>query len=174
MSTFYLVSQWLTKYGQAVLDMNTAHARYLVSIYSVGSIVGVLISALLTGGLHIRSTNLMVISTFISFATLMAISFILTPTVLFVGSFLIGLSAAGGVMQIGLTIMSELFPDRKGLVTGIYYTAGSISSFTIPIITGYLFKISVRSIMFFDCFIAAIGLIIGITIFFNTRKQEII
>ncbi|KRM32840.1 MFS family major facilitator transporter [Agrilactobacillus composti DSM 18527 = JCM 14202] len=174
MSTFYLVSQWLTKYGQAVLNMNTAHARYLVSIYSVGSIVGVLVSALLTGRLHMRSTNLMLISTFVSFMTLMAISFILTPVVLTVGSFLIGFSAAGGVMQIGLTIMSELFPHRKGLVTGIYYTAGSISSFTIPIITGYLFKISIHSIMVFDCVIAAIGFLLGIIIFFNTKKQAII
>ncbi|MFD1671773.1 MFS transporter [Agrilactobacillus yilanensis] len=172
MSTFYLVSQWLTKYGQSVLNMNTAHARYLVSIYSVGSIVGVIVSAILTG-LHIRSTRLMVIYTLISFITLMGISFILTPTILFVGSFVIGFSAAGGVMQIGLTIMSELFPDRKGLITGVYYTAGSISSFTIPIITGYLYKTSVRSIMLFDCFIAALGLLISIIIAINTRKIKL-
>ncbi|WP_367297843.1 MFS transporter [Loigolactobacillus coryniformis] len=173
MSTFYLVSQWLTKYGQAVLNMNTAHARYLVSIYSVGSIAGVIASTILTG-LHFRSTYLMFASTLTSFITLVVVSTVLVQPVLFIGSFVIGFTAAGGVMQVGLTIMSELFPDRKGFITGVYYTAGSLSSFTIPIVTGYLYKISVQSIMLFDCFIAAVGVLISVVILLNTRRVKLV
>lgn len=173
MSTFYLVSQWLTKYGQTTLAMSTAHARYLVSIYSVGSIAGVIFSTILTG-LHLRSTYLLLASTLLSFVTLVTISTVLIPPVLFVGSFIIGFTAAGGVMQVGLTIMSELFPQRKGFITGVYYTAGSLSSFTIPIVTGYLYKTGVQSIMLFDCFIAAIGVLISLIIVVNTRKLKLI
>ncbi|YAB13439.1 MFS transporter [Lactiplantibacillus plantarum] len=47
MATFYLVSQWLTKYGSDVIHLNLVHARMLVSVYSVGSILGVIVTALL-------------------------------------------------------------------------------------------------------------------------------
>lgn len=172
MSTFYLISQWLTKYGAVVLNMNLAHARYLVSIYSIGSISGVIFTTILTSR-HIKAIYLMLGNTIVSLVTLLAITFILNPSVIFVSSFIIGFSAAGGVMQVGLTIMSELFPTRKGMVTGIYYTAGGISSFTIPVITGYLYKISVHSIMVFDCFIALIGVICAVIIFLNRNKSRI-
>jgi MFS family permease len=72
-------------------------------------------------------------------------------------------------MQVGLVIMSELFPNKKGTVTGIYYTAGAISSFTIPVITGYLYQFGVHSIMLFDVAIAIIGVICSVIIFFNRR-----
>lgn len=140
----------------------------------MGSILGVLTLTFLTGRLNIRSPYIILGSTLVSFGTLLVMTFVLTPTALTVGSFLIGFSAAGGVMQVGLTVMSELFPSRKGLVIGIYYTAGSIASFTIPIITGYLVKHSIHNVMLFDSFLGAIGLLIGIIIFMNTRKTEII
>ena len=41
-------------------------------------------------------------------------------------------------MQIGLTLMAERFPYAKGKATGIYYSAGSIATFTIPLITAHL------------------------------------
>ncbi|MQS52002.1 MFS transporter [Companilactobacillus mishanensis] len=174
MSTFYLVSQWLTKYGQEALNMNTAHARYLVSIYSMGSIVGVIITTVLTSRHLLKGTHIMFLSTVVSFVTLTTMTAILNPTVILIGSFLVGASAAGGVLQVGLTIMSELFPKRKGMVTGIYYTAGGLSSFTIPVITGFLYNNGVRSIMVFDCVIAVIGVLCSVVVILNTRNKSAI
>ncbi len=168
MSTFYLVSQWLTKYGQEVLKMDLANARYLVSVYSVGSLTGVVIITVLTSR-RAKSVYVMLVSTIISLLALSTITFVLNPTAIFIASFVIGASAAGGVMQVGLVIMSELFPNKKGTVTGIYYTAGAISSFTIPVITGYLYQFGVHSIMLFDVAIAIIGVICSVIIFFNRR-----
>ncbi|WP_125770881.1 MFS transporter [Companilactobacillus furfuricola] len=166
MSTFYLVSQWLTKYGQEVLKMNLASARYLVSVYSIGSLTGVVLLTILTSR-RIKSVSVMLVSTVISLLALLAMTFVLDQNVIFISSFVIGMSAAGGVMQIGLVIMSELFPSKKGTVTGIYYTAGAISSFTIPLITGYLYQFGVQSIMIFDCLIALIGVVCGSIIYAN-------
>lgn len=171
MSTFYLVSQWLTKYGQEVLKMNMANARYLVSVYSIGSLTGVVLLTILTSR-RIKSVLIMLISTVISLMALLEMTFILNQNVIFIASFVIGMSAAGGVMQVGLVIMSELFPNKKGTVTGIYYTAGAISSFTIPVITGYLYKAGVQSIMIFDCFIALIGVICGLVVFLNRGQLK--
>lgn len=171
MSTFYLVSQWLTKYGQEVLKMSMVNARLLVSIYSIGSLTGVVLITILTSR-RIKSVYVMLVSTVVSLLALLSMTFILDPTMIFISSFVVGASAAGGVMQVGLVIMSELFPTRKGTVTGIYYTAGAISSFTIPVITGYLYQFGVHSIMVFDVFIALIGVLCGLIIFFNRNQIE--
>ena len=50
-------------------------------------------------------------------------------------------------MQIGLTLMVERFPYAKGKATGIYYSAGSIATFTIPLITAHLSQRSIADIM---------------------------
>jgi Major Facilitator Superfamily. len=46
MATFYLISQWLTEYGTDVVHLSLLRARLLVSVYSAGSILGVLLTAL--------------------------------------------------------------------------------------------------------------------------------
>lgn len=60
-------------------------------------------------------------------------------------AFTVGFFAAGGVMQLGLT------------VTGFFYTAGSIASFTIPLVINALPRM--REVMFFDVIVALLGFI---------------
>ena len=83
-----------------------------------------------------------------------------TPMMVTGFAFVIGFAAAGGVLQLGATIMAMSFPNGKGKATGIFYTAGSIASFTIPLITAKLSQISIASIMWFDFLIAVIGFVI--------------
>ena len=116
MATFYLISQWLTKYGSEVVNLNMVHARLLVSIYSVGSIIGVVISAILVER-FIRPVWFMLFDTTVSLIALIAMSLLPIPGIMYIGSFVIGASAASGVMQIGLTVMSNLFPATKGRIT---------------------------------------------------------
>lgn len=47
-----------------------------------------------------------------------------SPLVCNAGSFLIGLSAAGGILQLGVSVMSEFFPRSKAKVTSIYMMMG--------------------------------------------------
>lgn len=171
MSTFYLVSQWLTKYGETVAHLDMPHARLLVSIYSVGSILGVLISVLIVDR-FIKAPILMLLNTITSFVALLVIASFSSFPVMSVASFVIGVSAAGGVMQIGLTIMSEIFPNAKGRITGIYYTASALSSFTIPVITAAISKNSIHNIIWFDVGIAAVGIFcsVMVIIFFKRVK----
>ena len=163
MSTFYLVSQWMTKYGEDIVHLDLIHARMLVSIYSVGSIIGVIANAMLVNRMA-RQTWLICGYTTASFAVLFLMAAVPNAQIMTWGSFVIGFTAAGGVMQIGLTVMSSLFPSHKGVITGIYYTAGSIASFTIPLITGIISQTSVHNIMWFDVFIAAAGVICSLII----------
>ena len=72
-------------------------------------------------------------------------------------SLLVGFFAAGGVMQLALTVMAEFFPAGKVKVTGFFYTAGSSASFTIPLAINWIGNM--RNVMLFDVIIALIGFI---------------
>ncbi|HHZ3838781.1 TPA: MFS transporter, partial [Escherichia coli] len=55
-----------------------------------------------------------------------------------------------------------------GKATGIYYSAGSIATFTIPLITAHLSQRSIADIMWFD---TAIGFLLALFIGLRSRKK---
>lgn len=117
-----------------------------------------------------KPVQFLVIYTFISFVALLILWLFPTPLVCIIAAFVIGFSAAGGVLQLGLTVMAEMFPAGKGKVTGIFYTAGSIASFTIPLITGQLSKTNIANIILFDVGIAFIGFLLALVIYVRYNK----
>ncbi len=172
-ATFYLISQWLTKYGVAVAQMSDMAARSLISYYSVGSLVCVFFTAFITKK-GVRPITLLVAYTLISTLSISGLYFVPSSTLAPVLSFIVGFSAAGGVMQLGLVMMTEMFPKGKGTMTGIFYTTGSIASFTIPVVTGYMADSGINSIMGLDAAIALAGFIIACIIYirYNSVMKE--
>ena len=163
MATFYLVSQWLAQYGQFVVGLPYASAIKLLSIYTVGSLVCVFVTAAFVKEVF-SSAVAMIIYTGLSMVSLLLVCLFPTPMMVTGFAFVIGFAAAGGVLQLGATIMAMSFPNGKGKATGIFYPAGSIASFTIPLITAKLSQISIASIMWFDFAIAVIGFVIALYI----------
>ncbi len=163
MATFYLVSQWLAQYGQFVVGLPYASAIKLLSIYTVGSLVCVFVTAAFVKEVF-SSAIAMIIYTGLSMISLLLVCLFPTPMMVTGFAFVIGFAAAGGVLQLGATIMAMSFPNGKGKATGIFYTAGSIASFTILLITAKLSQISIASIMWFDFLIAVIGFVIALYI----------
>lgn len=172
-ATFYLISQWLTKYGAAVAQMSDMAARSLMSYYSVGSLCCVFFTAFVTKK-GIRPITLLVAYTLISTLSISALYFMPSATLAPILSFIVGFSAAGGVMQLGLVMMTEMFPKGKGTMTGIFYTTGSIASFTIPVVTGYMADSGINSIMGLDAAIALAGFVIACIIYvrYNSVMKE--
>ena len=172
-ATFYLISQWLTKYGVAVAQMPDMAARSLMSYYSVGSLACVFFTAFITKK-GVRPITLLVVYTLISTLSISALYFMPSASLAPVLSFVVGFSAAGGVLQLGLVMMTEMFPKGKGTMTGIFYTTGSIASFTIPVITGYMADSGINSIMGLDAAIALAGFIIAVLIYirYNSVMKE--
>lgn len=168
MATFYLISQWLAQYGQFVAGMSYTLSIKLLSIYTCGSLLCVLITAPLIRK-TVRSTTLLMLYTFISFVALLTVCLYPTVYVVMVFAFVIGFSSAGGVVQIGLTLMAARFPHAKGKATGIYYSAGSIATFTIPLVTAHLSERSIADIMWFDTGIAAVGFLLALFIGYRSR-----
>lgn len=167
-ATFYLISQFIGIYGEEVAQMTTDNANLLISYYSTGSLICVAVTAVLAT--KVRPVYLVTLYTLVSFVTILIMWLFPIPLVMMIGAALVGFFAAGGVMQLGLTVMGELFPAGKGTITGIFYTFGSIASFLIPIIAAAIAKNNVRSIMLFDTIIAGIGFLLAVIIFIRYRK----
>lgn len=163
-ATFYLISQWLTKYGVAVAQMPDLAARSLMSYYSIGSLACVFFTAFITKK-GVRSITLLVVYTLISTLAIGGLYYYPSASLAPILSAVVGFSAAGGVMQLGLVMMTEMFPKGKGTMTGIFYTTGSIASFTIPVVTGYMADSGINSIMGLDAAIALAGFIVACIIY---------
>ena len=163
-ATFYLISQWLTKYGVAVAQMPDLVARSLMSYYSIGSLACVFFTAFITKK-GVRPITLLVVYTLISTLAIGGLYYYPSASLAPILSAVVGFSAAGGVMQLGLVMMTEMFPKGKGTMTGIFYTTGSIASFTIPVITGYMADSGINSIMGLDAAIALAGFIVACIIY---------
>ena len=163
-ATFYLISQWLTKYGVAVAQMPDLAARSLMSYYSIGSLACVFFTAFITKK-GVRPIPLLVVYTLISTLAIGGLYYYPSASLAPILSAVVGFSAAGGVMQLGLVMMTEMFPKGKGTMTGIFYTTGSIASFTIPVVTGYMADSGINSIMGLDAAIALAGFIVACIIY---------
>ncbi len=120
---YYLVSQWLAQYGQFVAGMSYTMSIKLLSIYTVGSLLCVLLP-LHSFVIPFAHTTLLMLYTFISFIALFTVCLHPTFYVVIIFAFVIGFTSAGGVVQIGLTLMAERFPYAKGKATGIYLQCG--------------------------------------------------
>lgn len=163
-ATFYLISQWLTKYGVSVAQMPDLVARSLMSYYSIGSLACVFFTAFITKK-GVRPITLLVVYTLISTLAIGGLYYYPSASLAPILSAVVGFSAAGGVMQLGLVMMTEMFPKGKGTMTGIFYTTGSIASFTIPVVTGYMADSGINSIMGLDAAIALAGFIVACIIY---------
>ncbi|MCQ2010903.1 MAG: MFS transporter [Sporolactobacillus sp.] len=162
MALMILFTQWITLYGIDVLHMSNMQAHFLLSLYSIGSIVGVLLVFTILKSALIKEGTLMVIMNGLSLLFLLTVSFSLNHLAVTVASFFFGVTAAGGIMQVGLTIFSSMFPHAKGRVTAIFFSFGSIASFTVPIFTGMLSNIGTAYALRSDLVIASFSLVLWI------------
>ncbi|KRN80480.1 MFS transporter [Fructilactobacillus lindneri] len=172
MALMILFTQWISLYAHAVLHFRLGQAQFLMSLYSIGSICGVLVLYLLLKH-HVHEILLLLGLNLTAFLALLLI--FLNHSIIVIGScaVIFGFCAAGGVMQTGLTLFMQIYPHRRGLITGIFYFFGSIASFTIPIITGWLSKQSIRAAFGFDLVIGlvGIGLVLLVQLAMKTRKE---
>lgn len=174
-STFFIISVWLREYGIHVVQLENMAAGALMSYYAIGSLLCVFITSVLMAK-KVKPIQFLVAYTFISLASITILWLFPTPLISSIMSSIIGFSAAGGVLQLGLTVMSSLFPQNKGMVTGIYFTSGSLASFTIPLITALISANQVngiQNIILFNAIVAAIGFLLALTIYIRNKNKII-
>lgn len=162
-------TQWITLFAQKSLGYSNLAAHSLTSMYSIGSITGVLVVFALLKHNADELKLIISLNTTAIFA-LTVILFAGTNTVVAdAASFVFGFSAASGIMQTALTVFMKLFPRHHGMVTGAFYFFGSIASTTVPLITGSLSTQSIRLAFSGDLIIALVGLVLMIALELLTR-----
>ncbi|AHB97662.1 transporter [Salmonella enterica subsp. enterica serovar Heidelberg str. CFSAN002064] len=163
-STFYVIVVWMPKYAMAFAGMAESDALKTISYYSMGSLVCVFIFAALLKKM-VRPIWANVFNAGLATLTAAAIYLYPSPLICNAGAFVIGFSAAGGILQLGVSVMSEFFPKSKAKVTSIYMMMGGVANFIIPLITGYLSTIGLQYIILLDFAFALLTFITAIIVF---------
>ena len=172
-ATFQIIANWLPSFAREVAGVEQTISLKLISIYSTGSIISVFATSILVAK-WIKQVRFTFVYPLISLIMLTVLWMFPSTLTCVVAAFVIGFSAAGGVLQLALTSMSELFPTSKGKITGIVFTASSISSTVVPSITGILADINLSHVILFDIGVTALGVILAliVNIRYNIVKRN--
>lgn len=173
MAVMIWFTQWITLFAQKTLHFNESTAHFLLSLYSIGSIIGVFVLYWLLKR-KVSEQLLLITLNLGALVALLLVSIGQQPLVAEIGCILFGFCAAGGVMQTGLTWFMNLYPQHRGTITGIFYFFGSIASLLVPIISGWLSKTSIQIAFCSNLIIAILGflLVLGATIVINTNTRK--
>lgn len=162
-ATFQIIANWLPSFAREVAGVEQTVSLKLISIYSTGSIVSVFVTSILVAK-WIRQVRFTFVYPLISLIMLTILWLFPSTTACLVAAFVIGFSGAGGVLQLALTSMSELFPSSKGKITGIVFTASSLSSTIVPSITGILADINLSHVILFDMGVTTLGVVLALIV----------
>lgn len=168
-ATFYLVSIWLPKFASSVAQMSESASAQTISYYAFGTLASVALTSFLVKSL-VRPIYIVFVYPLLSAVMLFVLYFFPLPILCIVGGFILGFTAAGGVLQLALTTMTEFYPEGKGRVLGIFFTSSSIATFSIPVITGFISQTNIADIILFDAFIATLGTVLAIVIIARYRQ----
>ncbi|MDF7637343.1 MFS transporter [Leuconostocaceae bacterium ESL0958] len=170
MAVMIWFTQWISIFAKSI-GFSSTNAHLLLSAYSLGSITGALAVVLFLRRLSIKK-ELFFGMNLISLLSLATLTWVHVLPVAMGAAFCFGAAAAGGLMQMALTTLLSLFQQHKGLLTGLFFSFGSLASFSVPLITGWLVKEGQQNMLAFDVLIAALGLVIACIVTCLVPKEE--
>ncbi|XRG80465.1 MFS transporter [Rossellomorea sp. GAMAL-10_SWC] len=166
---FMIVQVWLPTYGLNILDMSRTESIQLLSYFNIGSLISVLILAIVINR-FISPIIILMLYPFFTSISLLFLLFSQQPTLLIISSFLIGFSTAG-LFQLCITVIVEFFPKNKATISAYVSTASSSAFIVIPYITGLLVKnIGVTAVFWLDFIIAIISIILATYVYYRHKK----
>ena len=111
-----------------------------------------------------KQVRFLVIYPAISVVMLVLVYLVKTPMICFVGAFVIGYAAAGGVLQMAAATVNDLFPNIKGIITSLVMIASSLCNYTILSAAA---KMSSMQVIMMNIVITVIGVLLAV--FVNVR-----
>lgn len=155
-SLFNIFITWIPSFAQDVLQMKEADSLVLVSYYSIFSFISVFVTSFIVNrGINIP--KFMVFCTSITGLALTIMLFRPSFVTVMLATFCVGFFAAGGIWQLGLAILLEFFPFKRGVITSFYSLATSISVMGIPYLTGVIAEQNMRYIFVLNAGLAFLG-----------------
>lgn len=180
MFIMYGAQQYTKQFGITNLGLDATAAAGLTSIYTVGSVIAVLFWAWMMGKLRWTPIKVILIDAILA-ACALALVIIALPLnlgagVVYVAIAVLGFSAAGGMLQTGVTLRQMMCPGPRGRNVGMYYTFMGFASVFLPFVVGSMTRsvgeASAVWIMMILLLIAAIvGILMALYVMSRFKKQ---
>ena len=172
--TFYIFSLYAPYYGQYVLNQQAANANQLVSWYSIAS----LISVFVTSALVTKVKRLYLIMTYSIISAIGLLFMVLKPSLVAgeIGAVAVGFFTAGGVWQVGLSVLTSYFPQSHGKITSYYSFAPAVVYFVAPLVAAFVLKANSTStllVFWITAVIAIISVVLSATLIVRSKKFNI-
>lgn len=168
-ATFVIILQWLPTIAEKGIGMEPIASIKLISYYSIASIISVFATAYIVKKI-IKPIYCIIILPLLSALILLFFLFNLNQLMSIVVAVLMGFTAAGGILQLTLVVMQQLFPDRKGFAVGTMYTFSGLSFITIPLIVPKLALINVSYAILVAFIVALSSAILGVMVYLRFKK----
>lgn len=169
-SLFNIFIMWIPLFAERYIHLDSEDSLVFVSIYSLCSFVSVFFTSFIVK----KGINIPKFMFICTLSTGFAIIYmLLVPSMLsiVIASICVGFFAAGGIWQLGLSILLEFFPYRKGTVTSYYSLATSFSVMLSPYFTGLLAEVNIYIIFAYIILLVIIGCTALVTVI--KRYQEV-
>lgn len=168
-SIFNIFIIWIPTFAQQTIHIGKTQSLTFVTIYSVCSIISVFVTSyMVKKGLNVPA--------YIAFCCVMiAIAqinmLINTSTIsITIVSLIVGFFAAGGIWQLGVSLLLDFFPANKGKFTGLYSLSTSISLMITPYLTGLIAERSIKAVFAYNMVLGILGAILLILVSYRYKK----
>lgn len=161
-ATFQLWLNCAQTFGKEVAGIPSESVSVMQTYYSAGTLVALFVTSILIT--KFKQVRFLVIYPAISVVMLVLVYLIKSPTICYVGAFVIGYSAAGGVLQMATATVNDLFANIKGTITSLVMIASSLCNYTILSAAA---KMTATSVIVMNIVITVIGVLLAI--FVNMR-----
>ena len=93
-----------------------------------------------------------------------------------IGALLVGFFAAGGVWQVGLSILTSYFPQNHGKITSYYSFAPAVVYFVAPLVAAFVLKANSTStlvVFWITAIVTIISVVLAVILAQRGRKFDI-
>ncbi|MFD1449532.1 MULTISPECIES: MFS transporter [Oceanobacillus] len=166
---FVVWQTWLPELGTHFIGLDANVAVQLLSYFSIGALVSVLLLAVILDK-FVKPITIMIIYPAVAFISMLMLFFVQSYPVVVVCTFILGLSTSG-IFQLAISVMTQFFVANKGTTTSYVNIAGSAAFILVPIITSSLVGgIGISMTLVFDMVIALVGILLAVFVLFRGKK----
>lgn len=156
-ATFQLWLNCAQTFGKDVAGIASENVSMMQTYYSAGTMVALVITSILIT--KFKQVRFLVIYPAISAIMLVLVYLIKSPTICYIGAFVIGYAAAGGVLQMATAVVNDLFPKIKGTITSLVMIASSLCNYTILTAAA---KMTASGVIVMNIVITVIGVLLAV------------
>lgn len=166
-ATFQLWLNCAQTFGKEIAGIPSESVSVMQTYYSAGTMAALVITSLLIT--KFKQVRFLVIYPAISLIMLILVYVVKSPIICYVGAFVIGYSAAGGVLQMATATVNDLFPHIKRTITSLVMIASSLCNYTILSAAA---KMSTTAVILMNVVITVIGVVLAL--FVNLRYGKLL